>query len=186
VKARLLKDNSKMNKKEQIIEVVPYDLNWPKAFLVEESLIKPLFSENFIAIHHIGSTAVPGLSAKPTIDIILEVNNINLVDATNDAMASLGYEALGEYGIIGRRLFIKGEEKRTHHVHTFQTSNTEIHRHLCFRDYLIAHPADAKNYAELKIRLSKEVSHNREAYVKNKHEYIKELEQKALKWCNRL
>jgi len=174
-----------MNKKEQIIEVIPYDSNWLKEFKIEASRIKPLFSGNFIAIHHIGSTAVPGLSAKPTIDIILEVCNIDLVDACNDAMAGLGYEALGEYGIFGRRLFIKGEEKRTHHVHTFQTGNTEIHRHLCFRDYLIAHPEDAKNYAELKIRLAKEFSNNREAYVENKHEYIKRLEQKALKWCNK-
>jgi GrpB-like predicted nucleotidyltransferase (UPF0157 family) len=174
-----------MNNKEQIIEVIPYDLNWPKAFKVEASRIKPLFSGNFIAIYHIGSTAVPGLSAKPTIDIILEVKNINLVDAANNAMTELGYEALGEYGIIGRRLFIKGEEKRTHHIHTFQTGNTEIYRHLCFRDYLIAHPADAKNYAELKINLAWEFSNNREAYVKNKHEYIKVLEQKALKWCNK-
>lgn len=175
----------KMNKKDQIIEVVPYSPNWIVEFEVESSLIKPLFAENFIAIHHIGSTAVPGLSAKPTIDIILEVNDINLVDKCNDKMARLGYEAWGEYGIMGRRFFLKGQEKRTHHVHTFQTGNTAIYRHICFRDYLIAHPEAAKDYAELKIRMAKEFSNNRRAYVENKSDYVKNLEQKALKWCNR-
>ena len=174
-----------MNKKDQIIEVVPYNSNWVSDFEAESSLIKPLFAGNFIEIHHIGSTAVPGLFAKPTIDIILVVNDINLVDKCNDAMMRLGYEAWGENGILGRRLFLKGVEKRTHHVHAFQIGNPEIYRHICFRDYLIAHPEAAKNYAELKIRLAKEFSKNRMAYVENKHDYIKLLEQKSLKWCNK-
>lgn len=170
------------NKRKQIIEVVPYDPNWPKQFETEALLIKPIFTDNFVAIYHVGSTAIPGMSAKPTIDIILEVKDINLVDACNNQMEVAGYEAWGEYKIPGRRFFVKGFDKRTHHVHTFQTGSFDIARHLYFRDYLIAHPVDAKAYADLKIKLAKQFSDNRRAYVENKQDYVKQLEEKAIKW----
>lgn len=119
-----------MNKRKQIIEVLAYDSNWPQQFAQEAASIKLIFADNFVAIHHIGSTAIPGLAAKPTIDMILEVKNIESVDNLNAAMAELGYEAWGEYRIPGRRFFVKGETKRTHHVHTFQTGSNEITRHI--------------------------------------------------------
>ncbi|MCC2666702.1 MAG: glutamate-rich protein [Gammaproteobacteria bacterium] len=162
-----------------MIEVVLYDSNWPKQFDEAAALIKLIFSDNFVAIHHIGSTAVPGLVAKPTIDILLEVKNIVSVDRCNDQMAALGYEALGENGISGRRLFIKGETNRTHHVHVFQTGNSEIARHLAFRDYLKSHPKEAEEYATLKMKLASQFAHDRQAYVKNKEAFIKALEKKA-------
>jgi len=112
-----------MNKKNQIIEVVPYNSNWILEFKVEASRIRPLFSENFIAIHHIGSTAVPGLPAKPIIDIILEVSNIYVVDVCNDAMARLGYEAWSEHGISGRRFFLKRVASRIVRKYTLRNSH---------------------------------------------------------------
>lgn len=169
-----------MNKRKQIIEVVPYDPQWPQQFEEESLRIKPIFTDNIVAIHHIGSTAVPGLSAKPTIDIILEVKNIMLVDQCNESMAKLGYEAWGEYGIPGRRFFVKGEEKRTHHVHAFQTGSPEIARHLYFRDYLRTHPQEANEYADFKIKLAHQFANNRRAYVENKRTFVKRLEQKAV------
>ena len=173
-----------VNKKEQIIEVLPYDSTWIKQFEDEASLVKPIFAENFIAIHHIGSTSIPGLSAKPTIDIILEVKNIDLVDDCNPRMIKLGYEAWGEYNIPGRRFFLKGKNKRTHHVHTFQTDSPDIARHLYFRDYLIAYPNEAKEYAHLKMKLANQFSHDRRAYVLGKEEFVKALEKKAIEWAN--
>src|SRR3990167_96551 len=92
-------------------------------------------------------------------------------------MVTLGYEAWGEYGIPGRRFFVKGVDKRTHHVHTFQTGSFDIARHLYFRDYLITHPDDATAYADLKIKLAKKFSGNRKAYVENKQEHVKKLEE---------
>ncbi len=94
-----------MIKRQQIIEVVPYDPDWSNQFEKEALLLKLIFSDIFVAIHHIGSTSVPGLAAKPTIDIILEVKDIRLVDKFNEPMEKLGYEAWGEYGIPGRRFF---------------------------------------------------------------------------------
>ena len=173
-----------MEKRKQIIEVVPYDTDWPNQFEEEARRIRPIFSNNFVAIHHIGSTSVPGLAAKPTIDIILEVKNIELVDHCNDAMEKLGYEAWGEYHIPGRRFFVKGEDKRTHHVHTFQTGSAEIANHLYFRDYLKSHPDEAKEYADLKIKLAEQFSHDRRGYVQNKEDYVKALEKKAMDWVH--
>lgn len=172
----------KVNKRDQIIEVVAYDPSWPSQFAEEALLIKPIFSDNFVAIHHIGSTSVPGLSAKPTIDIILEVKDIELVDQCNDQMEMLGYEAWGEYHIPGRRFFVKGEVKRTHHVHTFQVGSSEITRHLYFRDYLKSHPDEAKQYADLKIKLAQQFSNNRREYILRKSDYVKALEKKAIDW----
>jgi len=171
-----------LNKRKQIIEVVPYDSTWPKQFEEEASRIKPIFAENFVAIHHIGSTAVPGLAAKPTIDIVLEVKNIELVDECNNPMAELGYEAWGEYNIPGRRFFVKGKDKRTYHVHTFQADSADIARHLYFRDYLKSHPKEAKEYADFKIKLAQQFANDRRSYVLSKQDFVKTLEQKAIDW----
>lgn len=171
-----------MDKRKQIIEVVSYNPDWPKQFEEEASKITPIFSDNLVAIHHIGSTAVPGLAAKPTIDILIEVKNIELVDSYNPQMERLDYEAWGEYKIPGRRFFVKGEVKRTHHVHVFQVGSSDIPRHLYFRDYLISHPDEAKKYAHLKITLAQQFSQDRRGYVQNKEEYVKALEERAVAW----
>ena len=171
-----------MKKRKQIITVVPYDPTWPKQFEEKASRIKPIFAENFVAIHHVGSTAVPGLAAKPTIDIVLEVKNIERVDECNGQMAELGYEAWGEYNIPGRRFFVKGKDKRTHHVHAFQTDSADIGRHLYFRDYLKSHPKDAEEYADLKIKLAQQFANDRRSYVLSKQDFVKTLEKRAIDW----
>ncbi|AAO89934.2 GrpB family protein [Coxiella burnetii] len=180
------KGKGSMIKRQQIIEVVPYDPDWSNQFEKEALLLKLIFSDIFVAIHHIGSTSVPGLAAKPTIDIILEVKDIRLVDKFNEPMEKLGYEAWGEYGIPGRRFFVKGESKRTNHVHTFQAGDREIARHLYFRDYLKSHPAEAKKYADLKIKLAQKLPHDRRGYVQNKQGYVEALEKKAIAWVRDL
>jgi len=175
-----------VNKRKQIIEILSYDPNWIAQFEEEASIIKSIFSDNFFAIHHIGSTSVPGLAAKPTIDILLEVQDIQSVDKLNDQMEKQGYEAWGEYGIPGRRFFVKGEMKRTHHVHTFQVGSKEIARHIYLRDYLKSHPDEAKEYAILKIKLADEFANDRRGYVQNKQDFVKALEKKAINWFHNL
>ena len=87
-----------------------------------------------VALHHIGSTSIPGIFAKPIIDILLEVSDLEKLDKQSHALVALGYERLGEFGIVGRRYFRKNSASgiRTHHVHAFQTGNAEIERHLAF------------------------------------------------------
>ena len=125
----------------RVIEVVPYDPQWIARFEEEANLLRPVFGEEVVAIHHIGSTSIPGMTAKPIIDILLEVRDIDCIDAFNAAMGRLGYEARGEYGLPRRRYFPKTVNgQRTVHVHTWERGDDEIKRHLAFRDFMIAHP----------------------------------------------
>ncbi len=165
------------------VVVVPYDPTWPARFEAEAARLRKVFGPLVCAVHHIGSTSVVGLPAKPIIDILLEVRDIQAVDACDAAMVALGYEPKGEYGIPGRRYFRKGQTRRTHHVHAFQHDNrVEIERHLAFRDYLRAHAAEAHRYAQLKQELARRHPRDIEAYMDGKDALVKELERRALEW----
>lgn len=137
-----------------MIRVVPYDPQLAGLFAAEAVLIKQALGNNCIAIHHIGSTSVPGLSAKPILDILPVVRNIQAVDQATKAMQSIGYEAKGEYGIAFRRFFQKGKNVRTHNVHIYQENDPEISRYLKFRDWMRSHPTDAEAYGQLKQELA--------------------------------
>lgn len=165
------------------IEVVEYNPEWEKKFKLEAKEIKRILGKNCVAIHHIGSTAVKGMKAKPVIDIMPVVKDLSLVDGHNAEFEALGYECMGEYGIPGRRFYIKGGDQRTHHIHIFEQSNkTEILRHLAVRDYLSSHPEDAKAYGELKTKLAEEYAYDNDGYCDGKDAFVKELEQKAVSW----
>ena len=121
----------------QHITVVPYDPAWPGLYEAEAQAIAGVLGQRLTAIHHIGSTAVPGLAAKPVIDIMPVVWAVTEADECRADFEALGYEYLGEFGIPGRRYLRKGGDERTHQVHIFARQDTEnILRHLAFRDYL--------------------------------------------------
>jgi GrpB-like predicted nucleotidyltransferase (UPF0157 family) len=165
------------------IEVVPYDPRWPEAFAVEAPRLKDAIGENVVAIHHVGSTAVPGLCAKPIIDILVEVNDIEAVDAQNERMRQLGYEVRGEWGFSGRRYFVKREgSRRTHHVHVYQTGHPEIESACAFRDYLRAHPAQAREYGCLKQRLAQQSRLAGQGYQEAKAGFVERMVKAALAW----
>ena len=166
------------------IRVVPYDDSWPDQYEQESIRIKGVFGKEIVNIHHIGSTSIPGMSAKPIIDLLVEVVDIKKIDEYNKEMIALGYEPRGELGILGRRYFSREEPKdvRTHHVHVYQSDNIELERHLAFRDYMIAHPDDAKIYAELKIVLARRFPKDVDGYISGKHLYMERMERVALEW----
>ena len=170
-----------MNKKQQIIEVLTYDPNWPTLYQDESIQLSTIFAHTFIRIHHIGSTAIPNMAAKPTIDMLMEVHDITQVDQFNEPMSQFGYENWGEYHFPQSRFFVKGENKRSHHLHVFERDSDEIHRHLVLRDYLITQPQEARLYAQLKQSLAKEHRHNRRAYALEKKAYVTALKARALK-----
>lgn len=101
--------------------------------------IYSIMKDEIVQIYHIGSTAIEGIYAKPIIDILAEVEDINNVDNYNEQMKSLGYIPKGEYGIKGRRFFLKGLYHRTHHVHIFEKGDSQVERYINFRDYMIEH-----------------------------------------------
>jgi GrpB-like predicted nucleotidyltransferase (UPF0157 family) len=163
------------------ILVVPHNPAWVQAARNEAARLLAIFAPRVLRIHHIGSTAIPGIKAKPIVDLLVEVDDIQAIDAYNQGMVSLGYIPKGEYGISGRRLFAKGEEEaRTHNIHVYQAGNPEISRHLDFRDYLLRHAQAARAYSLLKEELARKFPHDIESYVDGKTEFIRDIEQKAL------
>lgn len=168
------------------VEVIAYNPRWKNEFEKEAQRIKEIYRELILDIHHIGSTSVTDLKAKTVIDIMPIVSDVNEVDKFDEQMEALGYEPLGENGIVGRRFFRKDNEalgKRTHHVHVFdQHSHDEIIRHLAFKAYLIAHPDIANQYGNLKSRLAAAFPNDIESYMAGKNDFIKETEKQALTW----
>ncbi|MCE1252944.1 MAG: ArgE/DapE family deacylase [Anaerolineae bacterium] len=165
------------------IIVKPYDPGWAFQFLSESECLSDVLKDEILSIHHIGSTAIPGIESKPTIDILVEVKDIGLVDQYNPEMETQGYQAKGEYGIHGRRFFIKEcEAERLCHVHIFQNGDPEISRHLNFRDYMIYHADDAAAYGKLKQELAKRYPEDIKNYSAGKDSFIKEIDRKAGDW----
>ncbi|KTD73430.1 bifunctional GrpB family protein/GNAT family N-acetyltransferase [Legionella tucsonensis] len=168
-----------VTQEQRLIEVVPYDSNWPMQFVQEAERIKKALGSNCIKIHHIGSTSVPDLAAKPIIDMIPVVLELSKVDSANAALQALGYEAKGEYGIPFRRYFQKGDNLRTHHAHIFELGNSEIGRHLKFRDWMRTHPEDREAYARLKQELAHQHPYDITAYCLGKEDFIAAVDKKA-------
>ncbi|HEY7770989.1 GrpB family protein [Longimicrobium sp.] len=166
------------------VEVVPHDPRWRDAFESEAERIVAALGPNVFAIHHIGSTAIPGIHAKPVIDLLVEVDDIEAIDARGSAMESIGYQVMGEFGMPGRRYFRKDDRDgtRTHQVHAFRAGSGEVKRHLAFRDYMIAHPADAERYGELKRKLAEEYPWSMDGYVEGKDGFIREMDRRAAEW----
>jgi GrpB-like predicted nucleotidyltransferase (UPF0157 family) len=164
------------------VDVSSHKKEWLLMFQLESETLKDIFGDLIINIHHIGSTAIPYIKAKPVIDIMIEVINICEVDKFNDQMEQLDYISYGENGIPNRRFFSKGGDNRTHHVHIFEQGNSEISRHIAFRDYMIAHPEEAQKYSQLKQSLADKYPTNIEMYIEGKSDYIKSIDKKAEKW----
>ena len=165
------------------VVIVPPDRGWREAFEAEAARLRSILGENLVEIHHIGSTAIPGIAAKPIVDILPVVREIERVDVLHEALAAAGYRAWGEFGLPGRRYFTREENgKRTHNVHVYAVGNPEITRHLAFRDYMNAHPEEARAYGRLKEKLAREFPSDFEAYMDGKHAFVQERERRALAW----
>ena len=163
------------------IVVTEYDPEWVSMFEAEAELVWQILGKNCIAVHHIGSTSVPGLAAKPIIDILPVVYDIGQVDTVKADFEKIGYEYLGEFGIAGRRFLRKGGDQRSHHIHIFsEDHHGEIERHLAFRDYLRTHREVREEYARLKRMLAQKFPFDNEGYCDGKDEFVKKLEKEAL------
>lgn len=165
------------------VRVTEYDPRWKDMFEAEARCIRAVLGENCLAVHHIGSTAVEGLAAKPIIDIMPVVKELAPVDGLNAAFEALGYECMGEFGIPGRRYYRKGGEERTHQIHLFaEESAADIARHLAVRNYLRAHPAEAAEYGALKRKLAARFPEDIEGYCDGKDAFVRALQERALQW----
>lgn len=168
--------------------VVPHDPQWKMAFEDEAKAIKHAFANTPVDVHHIGSTAIPGILAKPVIDLLGIVSTLTDADAKASALESLGFEAMGTYGIKGRRYFRKTDNKgiRTRHLHIYEEGSHHVERHFAFRDYLIAHPTVAKEYSSLKERVTQGNTTTWDAYLDGKAPFISRVEMQAVDWYRTL
>ena len=161
------------------VEVVPYDPAWPQLFEEEAARIKQALGENCCEIHHIGSTSVPGLKAKPLIDILPVVYDLQKVDQATPLMEAMGYEDKRDFGIAFRHFFCKRQERRTHNVHIFEIGSPEIEKHLIFRDWMRTHEGDRREYAQIKQQLADQFPDDSMAYSLGKNKFIKDILQKV-------
>jgi GrpB-like predicted nucleotidyltransferase (UPF0157 family) len=167
------------------VEVLPFQEEWTERFLFEKELLLNAFTPFSKAFfHHIGSTSVPGLAAKPIIDIVGEAVSLELFDKMTPKLEALGYVARGENGIPGRRYFVRfsSEGERLVHLHCHESSNPEVERHLVFRDFLRAHPDQVTLYGNTKLEAARKFPESIDEYIAYKDPIIKELESLAYKW----
>jgi GrpB-like predicted nucleotidyltransferase (UPF0157 family) len=168
------------------IEIVDYDPRWPIMFDEEAERLRAILDPSLIVgIEHFGSTAIPALSAKPIIDILIAVRSLAVAQASFvDALRKLDYLYWADNPKKDRMFFVKGMPPfgsgRSHHVHVTEP-NGEMWQRLAFRDYLRAHPEEARTYERLKRRLLAENPADREAYTDAKSAYVEAIMQKAIK-----
>jgi GrpB-like predicted nucleotidyltransferase (UPF0157 family) len=149
------------------VELLQYNPQWKQKFSLESTKLEKEFGDNFVAIHHIGSTAIEGLSAKPIIDIVISVKDI--LEVNNKSID--GYESRGELGIPFRRYFSSGD----FHLHVFEENNPEIIQHILFRDYLRSNNEVKKDYEKIKLELAQQYAEDRMRYCLGKNLLINEI-----------
>jgi GrpB-like predicted nucleotidyltransferase (UPF0157 family) len=157
------------------IQIVDYNPDWPRRFAAEREQLVAVFQPLTARIEHIGSTAVPGLGAKPIIDIMLGVDRIGDVQQQVAALTTIGYEYRPDMEVTlpERRFFVKPPAyPREVHLHAVEYATPFWNRHLLFRDVLRNHPKAAAEYLALKRRLAIEFVDNREAYTDAKTAFI--------------
>jgi GrpB-like predicted nucleotidyltransferase (UPF0157 family) len=163
------------------VVIVEYDPAWRKKFEDERVLLQGVYPKTAV-IEHIGSTAVPGLAAKPIIDIMVDVSRLEEAEARVSDLARLGYQYVPEYEALipERRYFRKPRHgNREYHLHCVLTDSDFWKRHLAFRDYLRANPAAATAYVRLKKELAAASGNDRDAYSDGKGPFIRSILRKA-------
>jgi len=177
------------------IAIVPYDPRWPELFRREKDHLLSCLPHDLIRrIEHFGSTAVPELAAKPVVDMLVEVTDLQATQARiAPVLEQQGYDYFwrpthGDDGPPFYAWFIKRDpttQIRTHHIHMVEGHFTEHWDRLLFRDYLIEHPAVAKHYENLKFRLASAAPNDRVAYTQGKSDFIVEVTQRAKNYYGR-
>jgi GrpB-like predicted nucleotidyltransferase (UPF0157 family) len=157
------------------VVIVDADPSWPDAFARLRERLLPAFDGMAVRIEHIGSTAVPGLAAKPIIDLVIVVPDARDIPTAIARLATRGYEHQGDLGVPGREAFRGGPAGPAHHLYISAADSRSLEAHLAFRDALRADPALAHAYEDLKRRLAAALGHDREAYTEGKSSFVAEV-----------
>ncbi|HMD54779.1 MAG TPA: GrpB family protein, partial [Phycisphaerae bacterium] len=155
------------------VQVVPYQSCWAQLFLQEADRLRLALGSVIGRIEHIGSTSVPGMNAKPIIDMLAAVEKLSSAGIVIPALERLGYEHCRDNPVPGRLFFVLGPQTgRTHYLSLAEAGSAFWCDHMAFRDYLLTHPAAANDYLVLKQRLAARFAHDRASYTAAKNDFI--------------
>jgi GrpB-like predicted nucleotidyltransferase (UPF0157 family) len=152
--------------------VCDYDEEWPKLFREIADPIRLALSDIVVAVEHVGSTGVPGLAAKPVIDVDVVVHSAEEVPLAIERLRGLGYVYQGDKGIAGREAFLWPSRSPVHHLYVVVAGSKPLADHIHFRDYLRNDPQAAREYGELKRALADEHKNDRNGYTNAKANFI--------------
>ena len=165
------------------IQIVEYDPAWEEKFELEAAAIRGVLGSVAVRVDHVGSTSVPGLPAKPIIDINISVSDIDAVDLYRRPLEGIGYLFVPVPESPDFHFFGKPEKRpRTYHIHVCEAASLDERRHLAVRDYLRGHPEQVAAYGAFKRAIAQRHPGDRLAYIAEKDPYVEELEVRALEW----
>lgn len=163
--------------------IVDYDPRWPELYAAERERLLAALGEQVTRMEHVGSTSVPGLAAKPIVDIEIYVRQLEPMDPYRAPLEALGYQFTFDPEMPDLHYFgWPAERPRRYHLHISQTGSAHMTRVVAVRDYLRAHPVEAAAYAAVKRALTDARPGDRDAYVAGKHDFVVALEARALAW----
>lgn len=166
--------------KRGTVELHEHNQNWSDVFEQEKLLLLNTFPDQIVEISHGGSTAIPNIPAKPIIDMFMAIPDLARAEDYREKLEALGYHYRGEEGAPGRILYAKGDEdNRTHHLNLVERGNDQWNAHILLREYYLAHPEVAQQYADLKTSLAKQYPDDRRAYGAGKKNFISNVIEKA-------
>jgi GrpB-like predicted nucleotidyltransferase (UPF0157 family) len=154
------------------IQVVDYDPHWPRIFHRFRDQIWPSVRDVAVAIEHVGSTSVPGMAAKPVIDMDVVIATAADLPLLKLRLRSLGYEHRGNLGVDDREAFLSPENLPSHHLYACVQNSLALQNHIAVRDYLRTHASEANVYSTLKKRLAERYPNERERYVEGKTDFL--------------
>lgn len=162
------------------VKLLPYTDEWKRLYNKEEEIMLSIIKDYVIDIQHIGSTSIPGLTAKPIIDIIIGIKTFTDLPIIIKELKANGYIYRPKSSTDERVLFVKGTDGiRTHHIHVVKWKGDEWNNNILFRDYLTKYSEIAEEYSKLKNSLSKKYKNDRNTYTESKNEFIQNVIMRA-------
>jgi GrpB-like predicted nucleotidyltransferase (UPF0157 family) len=174
IEYRMGKLPSDIGLKRGVAKLRAYSSSWPAYFEDERYRLWQIFGNKILGFEHIGSTSVPGLTAKPIIDMLMAIKSLNEIKQMKPILEKMGYQYRPNAGNAERVMFAKGpEENRTHDLHITTLNSQSWRQDLAFRDLLRNHPEVCREYERLKLSLAKQYEDTRELYTEGKAKFIK-------------
>lgn len=156
-----------------IVELNEFSTEWAKEYEAEAKILKEVLGDKILEIHHVGSTSIKGLKAKPVIDILVAIKSLENITEIEEILKDYDYSNRGQQGVEDRYFFAKGkEDARTHYIHFVEPNNNTYYNLILFKKYLLEHEEYIQKYCELKQELAEKYPDERKKYTAGKSEFI--------------